>query len=215
MVSVLFVDDEINFLKSLERLFKIYPVSWQYMFAETASEARKLIDKGSIDVVITDLMMPEIDGFKLLDSIRTNPRTKYMPVIMLTGKGGEELAVEAMHHGAADYLVKDSITPEGLERAILNALEKSNLRQRAERYSRKLRQKVMQLEESHARVNMLEGLLPICMHCKDIRSKENDWQQIETYIEEHSEATFSHSLCPDCKEKHYGEFENNRETISP
>jgi hypothetical protein len=56
-----------------------------------------------------------------------------------------------------------------------------------------------------AEVKQLEGLLPICANCKKIRDDSGYWNQIEGYIEKHSYARFSHSICPECKEKLYGE----------
>ncbi len=55
-------------------------------------------------------------------------------------------------------------------------------------------------------VQILEGLLPICMHCKKIRNAEDSWEPLEKYITEHSEAQFSHGLCADCAKKHYGDY---------
>ena len=54
------------------------------------------------------------------------------------------------------------------------------------------------------KVQSLTGLLPICASCKSIRSDEGHWHRVETYVEEHSEATFTHGICPTCLEKHYG-----------
>jgi hypothetical protein len=59
-------------------------------------------------------------------------------------------------------------------------------------------------QQLQRKVKILEGLLPMCSHCKKIRSDEGEWQQLETYISHHSEATFSHSICPSCKEEHWG-----------
>lgn len=53
-------------------------------------------------------------------------------------------------------------------------------------------------------VKVLEGLLPICAHCKQIRTAEGEWQQLEVYITNQSEATFSHSICPSCRQEHFG-----------
>ena len=64
------------------------------------------------------------------------------------------------------------------------------------RQSRQLRQ----------RVRALEGLLPLCSFCKSIRDDQQNWVRLEEYITQHSEAVFSHGLCPDCARKHYGEF---------
>lgn len=63
------------------------------------------------------------------------------------------------------------------------------------------------LEEALASVRQLTGLLPICMQCKRVRDDKGYWNQIEAYISEHSEARFSHGLCPSCREKYYPTFE--------
>ncbi len=62
-------------------------------------------------------------------------------------------------------------------------------------------------QQSSAReeeVKLLEGLLPICASCKRIRNEDDEWQQLEMYITNHSEATFTHGVCPDCAQKLYG-----------
>ncbi len=62
-----------------------------------------------------------------------------------------------------------------------------------------------QTRQLRLRVRMLEGILPICSHCKSIRDKNNNWVQLEGYITAHSEAQFSHSLCPKCFKDYYGQ----------
>ena len=57
-----------------------------------------------------------------------------------------------------------------------------------------------------ARVKLLSGLLPICAGCKKIRDDQGYWEQVEAYIQSHSEATFTHGLCPDCIRKLYPEL---------
>lgn len=59
-------------------------------------------------------------------------------------------------------------------------------------------------KELFMEVNLLTGLLPICSFCKKIRDDKNKWQPIETYVSKRSEATFTHGVCPECAEKHYG-----------
>jgi K+-sensing histidine kinase KdpD len=53
------------------------------------------------------------------------------------------------------------------------------------------------------RVKVLEGLLPICAYCKNIRNDKGEWERMETYISRRSEAEFSHGICPSCSDKHY------------
>ncbi|MCI5207412.1 MAG: hypothetical protein D3910_01145, partial [Candidatus Electrothrix sp. ATG2] len=55
-------------------------------------------------------------------------------------------------------------------------------------------------------VKILRGIIPICASCKKIRSDEGVWDQLEVYIQEHSEAEFSHSICPECMVKLYPEY---------
>jgi hypothetical protein len=60
--------------------------------------------------------------------------------------------------------------------------------------------------EAVARIKTLSGLLPICAACKKIRDDQGYWEQIEVYIRDHSEAQFSHGLCPTCIRAMYPEF---------
>lgn len=57
-----------------------------------------------------------------------------------------------------------------------------------------------------SRLRYLEGFLPVCSFCKKIRLPNESWIPIEQYIRDHSEAVFTHSYCPDCMQKHYGEY---------
>ncbi len=58
-----------------------------------------------------------------------------------------------------------------------------------------------ELEDALTRVKQLRGLLPICAYCKKIRNDQNYWQQVECYVAEHSEAQFSHGICPECYDR--------------
>ena len=63
------------------------------------------------------------------------------------------------------------------------------------------------LEATLGRIKRLEGLLPICMQCKKIRTGNNDWHQLEKYIGEHSDAVFSHGICPECLDRQLAQLE--------
>ena len=73
-----------------------------------------------------------------------------------------------------------------------------------------LNKTVAELEDALANVNQLSGLLPICASCKKIRDDKGYWTQIESYIKDHSEAEFSHSICPDCVKKLYGNLSRKK-----
>lgn len=79
-------------------------------------------------------------------------------------------------------------------------------------YKRKLMQKerenlIADLQDAIAKINTLKGLLPICANCKKIRDDKDRWEQIEFYIREHSEAEFTHSICPECAKKLYPDLD--------
>ena len=65
---------------------------------------------------------------------------------------------------------------------------------------------LLQLEESLREIKVLRGIIPICMSCKRIRSDSGAWHQLEVYIQDHSEAEFSHGICEECTHKLYPDF---------
>jgi sigma-B regulation protein RsbU (phosphoserine phosphatase) len=114
-------------------------------------------------------------------------------LILLTAKGGREDLVTGLEAGANDYVTKP-FNREELRARVQVGVRMVELQQ-------SLADRVKALEEALARVKQLQGLLPICSYCKKIRDDQNYWQQVESYIAEHSQAQFSHSICPDCYEK--------------
>jgi hypothetical protein len=76
----------------------------------------------------------------------------------------------------------------------------------------KLHETIEELKASLSKVRILSGLLPICASCKKIRDDKGYWNQIESYISDHSEAEFSHGICPDCFKKLYPGFRKKRGT---
>jgi hypothetical protein len=65
---------------------------------------------------------------------------------------------------------------------------------------------IAELQAALGKVKMLTGLLPICASCKKIRDNQNHWTHIESYVRDHSEAEFSHGLCPDCARRLYPDY---------
>jgi hypothetical protein len=66
---------------------------------------------------------------------------------------------------------------------------------------------VIELQDALSKVKTLSGLLPICSSCKKVRDDKGYWKEVEEYIRDHSEADFSHGICPECVEKEIEEFE--------
>jgi hypothetical protein len=75
----------------------------------------------------------------------------------------------------------------------------------------KLHDTVAELQNALVNVNQLRGLLPICAYCKKIRDDKGYWNQIEAYLQKHTEAEFSHGICPDCEEKLYADLDKRKQ----
>lgn len=69
---------------------------------------------------------------------------------------------------------------------------------------------ITELRLAQEELETLTGILPICAHCKNIRNDTGAWQKLEEYISTHSEAEFTHGICPDCAHKHYSEYLDNK-----
>jgi len=93
--------------------------------------------------------------------------------------------------------------PQGNQVGIIETFQDITARRLLEGEKEKL---IGQLSSALEKVKLLSGFLPICASCKKIRDDKGYWTQIETYIKNHSEAEFSHGICPECAEKLYGEY---------
>ena len=115
-------------------------------------------------------------------------------------------------HGEKVPILKTvvSVTLAGREHLLESFLD-ITARKRAEEERERL---IKELQVALAEVKKLGGLLPICASCKSIRDDQGYWQQIEAYIQDHSEAEFSHSVCPKCAKKLYPEVFQKREMKS-
>jgi len=144
-------------------------------------------------LALLDWMMPGVDGAEICRRLRRLPHKQGRYVILLTAKDQKQDLAEGLDSGADDYIVKP-FDPRELK-ARLQVGIRMLLMQQA------LAARVSELEEALTQVKLLRGLLPICSYCKNIRNDNNYWQQIETYVSAHSDAQFSHSICPPCYER--------------
>jgi DNA-binding response OmpR family regulator len=144
-------------------------------------------------LAILDWMMPGMDGIEVCRKVRERSPSRPLYIIVLTARGSREDVVAGLQAGGDDYVTKP------FDREELHARVRVGLR--VLQLQMNLAARVRELEEALASVKQLQGLLPICSYCKKIRDDQNYWQQVEGYISEHSEAVFSHGICPDCFEK--------------
>ncbi|HYF05116.1 MAG TPA: EAL domain-containing protein [Patescibacteria group bacterium] len=103
-INVLVVDDNADMRAYLRRVLKA--AGYSVATAHDGRLALQKIERVEFDLIITDVMMPHVDGFSLLAQLRSNPRTRSMPVIMISARAGNEAAVEGIEKGADDYVIK-------------------------------------------------------------------------------------------------------------
>src|SRR5437016_546093 len=129
---------------------------------------------------------------KIIERLRRGERMEHFETVRRR-KDGQEVDVSLTISPIEDAAGKII----GISKIVRDISERERAKEELERL-------VLDLTDALAQVKTLRGLLPICASCRKIRSDENYWQNIETYVEEHTEASFSHGICPACMQKLYG-----------
>jgi response regulator RpfG family c-di-GMP phosphodiesterase len=187
MQKLLIVDDT---PENLAILYKMLREDYELIGAGSGQEALRVLESVTPDMILLDIMMPEMSGLEVCRIIKEQDSLREIPVIFITALTEEADEARGFLAGAVDYITKP------FKKSILKHRICTHLQLKFQRDA--LARKNLELEEALARVNELSGLLPICMHCKKIRDDKGYWNQLETYISEHSEALFSHGICPEC-----------------
>jgi phosphoserine phosphatase RsbU/P len=157
---------------------------------------------GEVDLILMDIMLPGVDGLEACRRITKTEGLQDIPIIVVTAKTEEKDLLAAFGAGAMDYIRKPVSSVE------LVARVSSALALREERITRKAREqqlltRTQELEQALREVKVLRKLIPICASCKRVRTDAGDWQQLEAYIQDHSEVEFSHGVCQACMKKVY------------
>jgi phosphoserine phosphatase RsbU/P len=143
-------------------------------------------------LVILDWMMPHLDGPEVCRRVRDQLPQASMYLMLLTALESRRDMVAGLTAGADDYIVKPFDHDELRARVMVG--------KRVLTLQERLADRVTQLEAALSKVKQLRGLVPICSYCKRIRGDDQYWQQVESYISKHSDAQFSHGICPECFE---------------
>jgi CheY-like chemotaxis protein len=249
MKKVLVVDDRRNNRAIIVALldFKGY----ESFEAATGEEALVKTRAERPDLVITDIVMPRMDGYEFVRQLRADALIAKTPVIFHSANFHDPEARELARACGVDQLVSKPAEPEELWAAVESALgntvpamvpresfRRDHLRLMTDKLTQKVvelellnrtleqrvvertaelqsanaalqtetgghRQTIAELQDALTNVRTLSGLLPICCSCKDIRNDQGYWLQLESYFQQHSDAKFSHGICPKCAEKLY------------
>ena len=143
-------------------------------------------------VGLIDWEMPGMEGIEVCRQTRAIQDSPPIYLILLTVRDSKQDIVAGLQGGANDYITKPFDKTELLARVSIG-------RQMVQ-LQQALTERVAELKDALVSVKQLGGLLPICSYCKKIRDDQNYWQQVEAYVGKHSDAKFSHSICPQCYE---------------
>ena len=143
-------------------------------------------------LAIVDWEMPGLEGPELCRRVRSDTERAHLYLILLTARNSSTDLVAGLEAGADDYLIKPVDLNE-LKARVQVGVRVVSLQAR-------LAEEVAELQATLDNVRRLRGLLPICAYCKRIRDDRNYWQRVEVYVSEHTDATFTHGICPSCLE---------------
>jgi phosphoserine phosphatase RsbU/P len=149
-------------------------------------------------LAILDWMMPKMDGLEVLRRVHTLQLDTLPYIIMLTIKGEKADIIAGLDAGANDYLSKPFDFGELRARVEVG--------RRMVEMQDALAAKVEELHQALDQIKTLRGIVPICANCKSIRDDQGYWSQVEVYVRDHTEAEFTHGICPVCIKKLYPEL---------
>jgi len=196
-MRILIAEDDITSRELLKHML----AEWDYEVVVTkdGNEAWKVLQaEDAPTLAILDWMMPGLDGVEVCRKVRQLDVSNPTYIILLTTRSSKKDIVTGLEAGADDYIGKPYEMDELRVRVKVG--------ERVAALQSALVKQVHSLQEALAHVKTLQGILPICMHCHKIRNDQQSWERLEKYITEHSDAQFSHGLCPECLKKHYPDF---------
>ena len=200
-ITLLYVEDERStreeVLMFLQRRVR------EVFVAENGSEGFDLYQERRPDVIITDIRMPVMDGLQMSKGIKAiDPEAK---IIITSAHNDTPYLLSAIEAGIDAYVMKP-VETEKLEAALNKCAEVIDFRKASLLHQQDQERSMKELQAALLKVKQLSGFLPICASCKKIRDDKGYWQQIEAYIRDHSDAEFSHGICPDCAKKLYPDY---------
>ncbi len=183
-------------------------------YATNGVKALAMTESEDFDLILLDVMMPEMDGFEVCQRLKEKEKTRDIPILFLTAKSEESDIVDGLQQGAVDYLTKP-FNPAELIARVKTHIDLREAHQIIVQRNAQLEELTVQLQalidenrKAMSEIKILRGFLPICSNCKKIRDDDGYWTQIESYIREHSEAQFTHSICQDCAKELYPFLKN-------
>lgn len=233
--EILIVEDSMTQSKILRNALEKHNFSVHH--TANGKEALAYLVDHTPAVIISDVIMPVMNGFEFCKSVKADEKLKSTPVMLLTTLSEPEDVIRGLESGADNFMTKpyDEQTLISCVKHIIDNIElrkktrddtgieiafagnkylvTSNrvqmldllisIYQNTMLKTRELEKTVQELRQANKTITTLKGFIPICACCKKIRNDHGYWEQIEMYIQSHSEAEFTHGVCPECSKKLY------------
>lgn len=201
--NIFVVEDDSNVATVLEARLE----SFGYKVCDIANTGSKAI-AGALqhrpDLIIMDILLEgDMNGIEAAEQI---VRQMDVPIIFLSCLNDQEVLDRAIGTKPFGYIIKPYDNAE-----LRSSIEIALIKHQTAKEREKL---IAELEKVLLEVKRLSGLLPICAGCKKIRDEHDQWHQIEDYIHSHSEADFSHGICPECSRRLYPELYKKKNGLS-
>lgn len=238
-VDILIVEDSPTQAEQLEHIIEERGMTVCCMYnAETALE---YLADHIPQIIISDVIMPNMDGFDFCAQIKADKRLIRVPVMLVTALSDPHDIIQGLESGADNFIIKPYDTEYLLSqieymiansrlRAISPNLVHDSSQMAIEIYfggrkhiikssqlqildilfstfevyiqkNKQLEKMNQELAARNERIKLLNGLIPICANCKKVRDDDGYWKNVDHFLEEHSEADFNRSICPECAQK--------------
>jgi DNA-binding response OmpR family regulator len=195
-MRVLVADDDLTSRNILAAVLKKWGLD--FVVTEDGLSAWDVLQRPDAPrLILLDWNMPGMDGLEVCRRLREKESHDPPYVILLTARGEKSDIVQGLEAGANDFVTKP-FDPGELSARLAVGRRVIDLQSA-------LNERIRELSAAIEHVKTLQGIIPICMHCHKIRTDTDSWQRIEQYIQEHSDAHFSHGICPRCLEQHHPE----------
>lgn len=186
-IKILIVEDSIADRKLYKRFLQRDRQDFEIYEVDNAAAGMDFLSRHVVDCIILDYYLPDMDGLSFIEKFKEESLNPETAIVMVTGQGSEQTAVQAMKSGAADYINKNSITQGFFLHTILNAIERAQLRKQVRQYQESLEHSNQSLSDfAHTVSHDLKAPLRRMMSfCKLLEEESGDRldEQAQQYIE--------------------------------
>ncbi|KAA3609774.1 MAG: response regulator [Calditrichaeota bacterium] len=177
--EILIIDDHPDNIQLLGQI--LVKNNFKVHSAESGKKVLGFIEERQPDLILLDIMMPEMDGYEVCKELKSNSLTKHIPVIFLTALADSDAIIKGFEVGANDFITK----PFHINEVIARVQAQLNFKQ------------LMQV------INQQESSLSICEQCNKIKLYKKEWITFEKMFNQYGSSILMYTVCPKCMEKKY------------